>query len=148
MKHLQTTYDIDAPAETVWSILIDFPSHAEWNPFFASIEGSPSVGDQLKVTARKADGGNGMRFSPTVLEVKAGELLRWKGKFLVPGLFDGTHTFRLERLDASRTRLHHGEEFHGILVPLLGKVLADTERGFDDFNRALAERSEAVGVSE
>lgn len=147
MRELETTQDIDAPAETVWSMLIDFPSHADWNPFFASIEGTPAVGERLKVVARKPDGGSGMRFSPTVLEVRENELLIWKGRLLVPGIFDGTHSFRLEALENDRTRLHHSERFQGLLVPLLGKLLADTERGFESFNRALAERAEARSVA-
>lgn len=146
MKQLDTTLDIDASAETIWKILIDFPSHAEWNPFFASIEGIAAVGERLKVIARKENGGNGMSFSPTVLAVRENESLIWKGRLLVPGLFDGTHSFRLEALDDNRTRLHHGEQFHGLLVPVLGKVLADTERGFESFNHALAERAQAASV--
>ncbi len=140
-RHIETTIDIDATPEIVWQDLTDFPSHAEWNPFFASVEGRAEVGARLRVTARKPDGSAGISFKPEVLEAEPGHILRWKGKLLFPGVFDGTHYFRLEPLSDGRTRLHHGEHFSGILVPLMGKVLADTEKGFEAFNSALAERA-------
>jgi len=59
----------------------------------------------------------------------------------VPGLFDGEHGFRLEAI-AGGCRLHHGETFNGILVPLFGRMLDDTERGFAALNAALKERAE------
>ena len=140
MRTISTTIDIDAAPDLVWSVLTDFPAHAEWNPFFASISGTPAVGEQLRVVARKDDGSEGMVFRATVLDADPGVRLRWKGRLVLPGLFDGTHDFRLEPLADGRTRLHHGEEFRGLLVPLLGGVVRDAEAGFGEFNRALAER--------
>ena len=142
MRTIHTTIDIDASPEQVWDVLVDFPSHAAWNPFFAAVDGSAEVGATLRVAARKDDGTEGMVFRPVVLDAEPGQRLRWKGKLLVRGLFDGTHDFRLEALDGGRTRLHHGEEFRGVLVPLFGRVLRDTEVGFREFNDALARRAE------
>jgi hypothetical protein len=36
----------------------------------------------------------------------------------------------------------HSETFSGLLVPLLGKTLRDTERGFLAFNEALKQKVE------
>ena len=41
-------------------------------------------------------GSGGMRFRPSLLVVSPLRELRWKGKLLVPGLFDGEHSFTLE----------------------------------------------------
>lgn len=142
MHTIHTTIEIDASPDQVWSVLVDFPSHASWNPFFASVAGDAIVGATLRIAARKDDGSEGVVFRPVVLDVEPGRRLRWKGKLLVRGLFDGTHDFRLEALDDGRTRLHHGEEFRGLLVPLFGRILRDTEVGFRDFNQALADRVE------
>lgn len=138
MKTLSTTIDIDASTEEVWATLIDFPSHERWNPFFARIEGSATVGEKISIVARKSDGGEGMGFTPTILEVEAGRVLRWKGKLLVKGIFDGEHVFELVDIGDGRTRLNHGENFGGILIPFMGKVLKETEEGFRAFNEALA----------
>lgn len=139
MRTIETTIDIDADPAQVWSTLIDFPSHADWNPFFASITGEPTVGQQLRVTARSEDGSPGLVFKPTVLVAEPGRLLRWRGRLFLPRLFDGTHEFHLEPLAGGRTRLIHREEFQGVLVPFLGGVLRDTNAGFERFNQALAD---------
>lgn len=139
MKTITTTIEIDATPQKVWSVLTDFASHARWNPFFARVEGQPTVGSTLTIKARKDDGSEGMGFAPTVLEADPGRILRWKGKLFVKGIFDGEHIFELTELADGRTRLDHSENFSGILIPLMGKVLADTEDGFNKFNIALAD---------
>lgn len=139
MKTLDTTIDIDATPAKVWETLIDFPSHEQWNPFFARIEGEPRVGQSITITARKPDGSGGMSFTPTILDAEPAKLLRWRGKLFIKGLFDGEHTFQLVDLGNGQTRLNHGEKFSGILIPVMGKVLFDTEKGFMAFNQALAE---------
>ena len=145
MKTITTTIEIDASPEAVWQVLTDFPSHERWNPFFSRIIGSPEAGERLRITIRKGDG-DGISIRPEVLVATPGRELRWKGKLLLPGIFDGEHCFVLEPLDGGRTRLIHGEKFRGILVPLTGRVLADTERGFIAFNEALADEVAARQV--
>lgn len=137
MHTIATQIDIPATPEQVFAVLVDFPAHARWNPFFAKMEGEAVVGATLDIAARNKEGGEGMRFRPTVLEVEPGRRLRWKGKLFVPGLFDGTHDFRLEAIDGG-TRVHHGEEFRGLLIPFVGGVLRETEEGFQALNKALA----------
>ena len=136
MKTIETSLVIAADPAQVWDTLIDFPQHARWNPFFASIDGEAVVGATLVVTARKGEG-TGMTFKPTVLDVEPGRLLRWKGQLLIPGIFDGTHEFRLEA-HPEGTMLHHNEAFRGLLIPFTGKLLRETEEGFHAFNQALA----------
>ncbi len=138
MKRIETAIHIDARPEEVWSVLVDFARHHEWNPFFARIEGRAEVGTRLAVVSRKGDG-EGISFKPTVLRADPGQLLQWKGSLVVPGVFDGTHSFELRPTDGGTT-LVHSEEFGGLLVPLLGRLLRQTEEGFEAFNRALADR--------
>ena len=65
----------------------------------------------------------------------------------IPGLFVGRHYFRLEAEGACR--LVHGEQFSGLLLPLMGGMLADTEKGFHAINAALKARAEArAGVAQ
>src|SRR4051812_43292780 len=66
-------------------------------------------------------GGRGMTFRPTVLEAVPGHRLRWLGRLLVPGLFDGEHTFAIKPLSKGRVRLVQQETFRGLLVgPMTG----------------------------
>jgi hypothetical protein len=85
--------------------------------------------------------GRAMTFRPTVLAAQPGKLLRWIGRLIMPGIFDGTHQFALENL-GGRTRLTQSETFRGLLVPFTGKTLTRTEAGFRALNRALKERAE------
>ena len=145
MKSIHTSITVHATPLHVWQHLVDFDGHHEWNPFFISIEGEPIVGSKLAVTARGTKGwdSNGMTFKPTVLVATEGKELRWKGKLAFGGLFDGTHSFVLTDQGDGTTLLEHGEEFRGILIPFMGKMLRETEEGFMAFNQALKKRVEA-----
>jgi len=144
MKELRTEIEINASAERVWEVLIDFPAMGEWNPFIASLEGTAKVGERLTVRLTPP-GGGGMTFKPTVLRADAGKELRWLGRLLIRGLFDGEHYFLIEPLDGGRIRFVHGELLTGLLVPITGLlgVLKSTQAGFEEMNRALKERAES-----
>jgi hypothetical protein len=143
MHKITTTVEITAPPHNVWTVLLDFPSHPHWNPFIRSIEGSPREGETLKVFIQPV-GGKGMTFRPRVRRVAPDRELRWLGRLIVPGIFDGEHFFTLEPLDEGRrTRFIQGERFTGFLVPLLRKTLdRGTREGFEAMNRALKARVE------
>jgi len=143
MHELQTEIEIEAPAERIWSILTDFAAYPEWNPFIRSIRGTPERGRALEVRIQPS-GARGMTFRPTVLVAERPREFCWRGRLLVPALFEGEHCFRLEPLPGDRVRLRHSERFRGILVPLLrGRIDRDTRRGFVEMNAALKQRAEA-----
>ncbi|HET7833491.1 MAG TPA: SRPBCC domain-containing protein [Gallionella sp.] len=142
MHKLETQIEIEAPAERVWSLLVDFPSHSHWNPFIPSIEGIPGIGQSLKVFIQPP-GANGMLFRPKVLAAEPNRELRWKGKLLLPGLFDGEHYFLLESRPGVGVTFRQGEIFTGILVPLFRRSLDGTTRqGFIAMNEALKRAAE------
>lgn len=86
-----------------------------------------------------------MTFRPRVLVAEANTELRWLGRMLMPGRFDGEHYFRLSPLAAGRTRFVHGERFSGILVPFARSSLeSGTRAGFEAMNRALKARAEGA----
>jgi hypothetical protein len=55
-------------------------------------------------------------FKPTVLAVEANRELRWLGRLLVPGVFDGEHSLRIEPLEGGGSRFVQSERFTGVLV--------------------------------
>jgi hypothetical protein len=135
---LHTEIEIHASAEDVWKILTDFGAYPEWNPFISSLEGDAAQGARLHVTIGKT------KFHPTVLAAEPGRELRWLGRLLLPGLFDGEHRFLIERLGAGNVRLVQDEKFRGLLVPLFrGGLERDTKPGFEAMNEALKTRAEA-----
>jgi hypothetical protein len=138
--------EIDASPEAVWAVLADTASYPDWNPFVRRLEGELREGERLE--ARIAPpGGREMTFKPVVQAAEPGRELRWLGRLLLPRLFDGEHSFRLEPLEGGRTRFVQSERFSGLLVPLLRSSLAKTERGFEVMNAALKERVEARPTS-
>ncbi|MEI5583551.1 MULTISPECIES: SRPBCC domain-containing protein [unclassified Agromyces] len=140
---ITTTIHIAADPDTVWTVLTDFASYSEWNPFMSRVEGTPEVGSRLVIRLSPA-GGRGMTFKPTVLAAAPGRELRWLGKLGFGGLFDGEHFFLLDRDGDGGTRMTHGEKFSGILVSLMGGATKNADDGFDAFNRALKDRAERV----
>ncbi len=142
MHRLETQIEIEAPIERVWALLIDFPSHSRWDLFVRSIEGTLEVGQSLKVFIQPPDA-NGMQFRPTVLAAEPNRELRWKGKLLLPGLFDGEHYFRLEEKPGGGITFHQGEVFSGILVPFFRRSLdGATKQGFVAMNEAIKREAE------
>ena len=131
---------IEASADEVWAVLSDFGSYGEWNPGMKSVQGEATVGSRL--TIRFAlHGGREMTMRPTVLVAEPGHELRWLGRLLVPGLFDGEHRFTIEEREPGRVTFKQDERFRGLLVPFLRKMIeVDTLATFHEVNEALARR--------
>jgi hypothetical protein len=142
-KRLRTEIDIRATPERVWQILTDFDAYPEWNPFLVRATGTPRPGQRLTLRMQPV-GGRAMTFRPTVLDATPGRRLRWLGRVLLPGLFDGEHSFTIDPLGEGNVRLIHAEEFRGILVPLLWRSLQRrTLPAFERMNQALRTRAES-----
>jgi len=140
MRRIAVTTEIAAPVETVWAQLTGTSEFPEWNPFITSLEGTLEKGERLNVRIAPPEG-KAMTFRPTVQVVEKGRKLEWLGRLLMPGIFDGRHTFTLEPT-ATGTRLTQEETFTGILVPLTGSTLAKTKAGFQQMNEALKARAD------
>lgn len=141
MFQLDTDIIINAPAEDVWRVVMDFAAYVEWNPFVRAIEGDPVVGERLQVTLQQKDS-KPMVIRPRVVE--AGERrFGWLGRFLVPRLFDGEHWFSVESIGDNQTRFRQWENFRGLLVSFLRGMLENkTKPAFEAMNRALKARVE------
>lgn len=142
MVEIRTELEIRASAARVWAILIDFPRHPEWNPFVRAISGKPAAGETLTVSVQPP-GGKGMTFRPKVLIAEPNRELRWRGRLLLPGIFDGEHYFQIRESGPGVVTFVHGEQFSGLLVPLAKSSLeSGTKAGFEAMNRALKTRAE------
>ncbi|MGF2034904.1 MAG: SRPBCC domain-containing protein [Nostoc sp. CmiVER01] len=141
---IYTEIEIQASDKQVWNLLTDFASFPHWNLFIRQISGSLSEGAQLTVHFQPP-GTDIMIFRPTVITVEANRKLRWLGHFLIPGLFDGEHSFIIEPLGSDRVRFIQQESFHGLLVPLLARRLnIDVRQGFEAMNQTLKTKAECI----
>jgi hypothetical protein len=125
----------------VWAAVTDFAAYPEWNPFIRQISGELREGARLEVRI-EPPGARATRFKPTVRAVEPNRELRWLGRLLVPGIFDGEHSLRVEPLAGGRSRFIQSERFSGLLVGLVKGTLAKTEAGFGQMNAALKARIE------
>ncbi len=138
---ISTVVEIDAPPARVWSVLVDLPAYRQWNPFIVEATGTVAVGERLSLRMA-LPGREPMSIKPRLLIVEPEHEPRWKGRLVVPGLFDGEHAFVLTPLDDGRTRLDHWERFGGVLLPIVrGMVYEATVQSFHALNAALAERA-------
>jgi hypothetical protein len=140
MRVIDTRIEIAVPPVRVWSVLTDFARFPEWNPFITRIEGVAESGTLLRIEIRQP-GKSAMTFRPRVLAARPGKELRWLGRLLLPGIFDGEHAFELESR-GNGCSFRQSERFTGLLVPLLGGALTATQRGFEAMNAALKRRAE------
>ena len=142
LHQIMTEIEISATPKQVWSVLLDFPDYPLWNPFIREISGTSMKGGVLRVTMT-LPGRKAMTFRPTVLVAEEGREFRWRGRLVVPGLFDGEHYFRIDPLGPERTALTHGEDFSGLLAgTLLAQIREPVREAFASMNRALKERIE------
>lgn len=141
-KQLRTQIDIQATPERVWQVMTDFDAYPQWNPFMTQASGVARQGERLTIRMQP-DGGRAVTFRPTVREAVPGRRLRWLGRLLAPGIFDGEHTFTLEALPGGGVHLTQQEDFRGVLVPLLARSLdRRTLPAFERMNQALKQRAE------
>jgi hypothetical protein len=62
---------------------------------------------------------------------------------LLPGIFDGEHSFTIEPLDKGRVRLVQQETYRRLLVPLMARSLeSHAPPAFEQMNQALKRRPE------
>ena len=137
-REIRTSIEMHAAPERIWDVLMNFEKFSEWNPFLTTITGAAKEGDFIHVTFS-----NGFKISPRVCKVEPNKEFRWAGKLGCGGLFDGEHYFVLSTLPNGNTQLEHGENFSGLLLPILPGLLHDTEINFKKMNEALKQRCEA-----
>jgi hypothetical protein len=138
MREVVTEIQINATPEKVWEVLTANEQWYVWNPFITKSEGIIMVGHKLKNTM-VMKGQKPMTFKPTVLKAEPERELRWLGRLLMPGIFDGEHYFKLEA-SGSGTRFVQGEIFRGILIGMLN--YDDVRESFEALNVALKKRVE------
>ncbi|HEX7077988.1 MAG TPA: SRPBCC domain-containing protein [Candidatus Eisenbacteria bacterium] len=141
---LETHIDIAAPADRVWAIASDLASYPQWNRFMPRATGLLRKGGRLDVSIDPPHG-PAMTVHPKILDYDPSGTLRWRGRVLAPGVFDGEHLLEVAPLDSTHARFTQNETFTGILVPFFTPTLnGSVKRGFIQMNEALKRRAEAA----
>lgn len=129
-RHLRTEIIINAPAAKIWPLIADPARHLDWNPNLHQMTGSLMQGAVFSMTLG-APGQRPMTFHPRVLDRAEGSHIKWRGRLWMPGVFDGTHTLRVEPLGPDQTRFVNEEGFAGLLLWVM-----KTEQFRPDFDAA------------
>jgi hypothetical protein len=140
MRVIRTEVEIAAPPAAVWRVLTDLGRYRLWNPVIREATGTLAVGETLTLSM-SSGGGAPRTMTPEVVALRENAELRWRGVLWWPWVFGAEHQFALSAA-GDGTRLVHSERFFGVLVPLLGRLIAQTELDFEDLNEALKERVE------
>lgn len=141
--------EIAAPADFVWTVLVDYPNYPQWNPYTVQVETTLAIGDPIDLTLPAPDG------SPTtfvnrefIRVVDPPRHLRYDTGDAIPGL----HAVRdqwIEELEANRCAYWTTDEFTGKHAALvLDANGAWVKAGFDAVARALKARAEALWGSD
>ena len=129
--------DIQAPAERIWSLLIDAPAMTDWNSTLTSIEGPIELGGTVKMRVPEAPG---RTFAPKVTRFEANRMMEWRQG---NPLFRGVRTYTLSPAQGGRsTRFVMTEVFSGPLLPMIAGSLPDFRPIFARYASDLKARAE------
>ena len=137
MKHFGASADINASAETIWSILTDAASYPEWDPNMVKLEGTVAAGETVTAHTKLSS----RAFPAQVSVFEPNKKMVWSSGMPL-GLFKGARTFTLEAQGEDATRVTVEETFTGLLMPIFGRTIPDLQPSFDSFVAGLKARAE------
>ncbi|MEV5177490.1 SRPBCC domain-containing protein [Streptomyces flaveolus] len=142
MRMMETSIDIDAPAERVFEILTDLEGYERegWNEYIRSFTGALEPGTVLRAAVRQVSGKE-IRLKVRVVSGSYPEL-RWEKKAPIPGVVHAEHWFRVDPLGPARCRFVQGEHITGALTFAVFHLVERSRQGFERFNAALKRRAE------
>jgi hypothetical protein len=140
---LYTEIEIQATADRVWQHLTNLDDFHLWNPFILSAQGIVRLGEKIQIHIKPPQGKD-LNFQTTIIQVEPDRNLTWRGKLIIPGLFDSVHSFTIDQIDNNSVHFSQREKFSGLIVPLLAKDLnTKVLHGLELMNQALKVRAES-----
>jgi len=137
--NIDTSVDIDSSAEAIWDTLVDFNRFEEWNPMLRRVNTSMVLGAPVSFEVLQGEA-KPLKLKARIVELDGPGTLSWRGG--ISGIITGRHYFKIEPLGEGRCRFHHGEEFRGLLVPLLRGKLKQAPVIYRAMNEALKNKLE------
>lgn len=134
---------INAPAELVWGILVDFENYSQWNTFCPSAKGEAVVGSPIEM---QVDLGNGLQEQVEyVTLVEPGRAITWSMENKPGDPVHADRTQRITPIDEHSCRYISVDEFSGEFVPQMMEMMGEAvERGFNLCASDLKARAEAL----
>lgn len=137
---------IDASAEKVWKVLVDFGRYGEWNPFCVAAEGTLALGEPLKMTLKNyLEPGGFFDNTEFFCAIDAPHLISWEAPWAEEWPYPARRDQIIEPLSTDQCRYHSTDAFlgpHGIHVMRFAGPWV--KRAFDDTAFALKAYVEAM----
>jgi len=137
---------IDASAEKVWKVLVDFGRYGEWNPFCVAAEGTLALGEPLKMTLKNyLEPGGFFDNTEFFCAIDAPHLISWEAPWVDEWPYPARRDQIIEPLSTDQCRYHSTDAFlgpHGIHVMRFAGPWV--KRAFDDTAFALKAYVEAM----
>jgi uncharacterized protein YndB with AHSA1/START domain len=130
-RETEVRIEIDAPAERVWSLLINGPDYPTWTSTVLSIEGEIAPGRKIRL---KSALDPKRTFTLAVREFQPPTQLAW-------GDAMGRRTFNLSP-HGTGTMFVMRERIGGPIFPLFARMIPSFDDSFDRFARDLKARAE------
>ncbi len=141
-RNLEVTQEVAAPADVVWQRLAALQDYPHWNSR-TRFGRAPQPGRRQIMCVRLF--GLWLAVPVAIESCDPARGLRWRGG--IPGVFTGSHYFRVESLGAGRSRLIQGEDFDGALVGALWPVMQRELLGlYAAFSHDLRRTCESTGA--
>ena len=130
---------IEASAEKVWEVLVDFGRYGEWNPFCVAAEGTLALGEPLKMTLKNyLEPGGFFDNTEFFCAIDAPHLISWEAPWVEEWPYPARRDQIIEPLSTDQCRYHSTDAFlgpHGIHVMRFAGPWV--KRAFDDTAFAL-----------
>ena len=128
---------IQAPPDTIWTLLTDAAKFPTWNSTVTSIEGQIAEGQTLKIRVQSAPE---RVFKPKVSGVEAARTMIWSDG-MAP-MFKGVRTFTLTPNVDGSTKFEMTERFSGLMLPMIKGSLPDFAPVFEAYAEDLKRAAE------
>ena len=134
---------INAPAELVWDILIDFDNYHHWNSFCPHIKGKPELGAALHM---QVDLGKGLQTQVEyVTAIEPCHRIVWSMENKPGDPIHADRTQKITAIDDSSCRYSSFDEFSGEAAAAVVEQLGmEVEAGFNRCASGLKARAETL----
>jgi hypothetical protein len=138
MRFYESSAQIVAPPDAVWSVLVDGAAWPTWDSGVDGVEGRIAPGEKITVRSSAAPG---RAFPVKVTAFEPGRRLQFTGGMPL-GLFRGVRSYTLAP-DGAGTSFRMREEYTGALLGLIWRSMPDLQPSFDRFAAGLKRRVES-----
>ncbi|GBL58442.1 polyketide cyclase [Pseudomonas citronellolis] len=144
------TVDIAAPAELVWSVLVDLPRYPQWNPYTVKVESSLRLGEPVNLfLPDPSRPGELLHVVEQLASFEPPRLLAWEMHASAGNPDAARREQLIEKTGPQSCRYHTTDQFLGATADtVMANHGAWVKQGFDAVALALKAHAEALHGAE